>query len=45
VTAGQLGSNIAAFDLVLTEEDWDRLAGLGEEPGAYWERRAALPWH
>jgi aryl-alcohol dehydrogenase-like predicted oxidoreductase len=44
VTRGQLESNIAAFDLVLTEEDWDRLA-LAEEPVAYWERRAALPWH
>jgi len=44
VTPSQLQSNLAALDLSLTEEDWDRLAPLPEDPQRYWESRAALPW-
>jgi aryl-alcohol dehydrogenase-like predicted oxidoreductase len=44
-TVAQLESNLAA-----TEVGWDAalegsLAGLVEEPGAYWEHRASLPWN
>ena len=44
VTPAQLGSNLAALDLSLTEEERDELASLTEDPLTYWNRRAALPW-
>jgi aryl-alcohol dehydrogenase-like predicted oxidoreductase len=44
VTRPQLGSNLAAFELTLTGEDWDDLASVAEEPARYWQRRGALPW-
>jgi aryl-alcohol dehydrogenase-like predicted oxidoreductase len=44
VTPGQLRSNLAALDVVLTDEDWDQLGSMAEDPAAYWTRRSALPW-
>jgi aryl-alcohol dehydrogenase-like predicted oxidoreductase len=44
VTPAQLGSNLAALELTLTEEDWDELASVAEEPALYWDQRSALPW-
>jgi aryl-alcohol dehydrogenase-like predicted oxidoreductase len=44
VTPAQLESNLAALELSLTEEDWDHLASVAEDPDAYWAERAALPW-
>jgi aryl-alcohol dehydrogenase-like predicted oxidoreductase len=44
-TALQLASNLHAAAVDLDDDQLDRLAVLVEEPGAYWERRAQLPWH
>jgi aryl-alcohol dehydrogenase-like predicted oxidoreductase len=44
VTPAQLESNVGAFDLSLTERDWDQLGSVVEGPRTYWDRRAALPW-
>ncbi len=44
-TAVQLASNLHAAVVDLDEDQLERLAGLVEEPGAYWERRGQLPWH
>jgi aryl-alcohol dehydrogenase-like predicted oxidoreductase len=44
VTPEQLASNLAALELSLTEEDWDRLASVVEDRTDYWDRRSALPW-
>jgi aryl-alcohol dehydrogenase-like predicted oxidoreductase len=44
-TAGQLASNLHAAVVDLTDDQLSRLAGLVEEPRAYWERRGQLPWH
>ncbi|MDQ0579848.1 aldo/keto reductase [Streptomyces rishiriensis] len=44
-TAAQLASNLHAAVVDLDDEQVERLAGLAEEPRAYWERRAGLPWH
>ncbi|MDC0767712.1 aldo/keto reductase [Streptomyces sp. HD] len=44
-TTVQLASNLHAAVVDLDEEQLERLAGLVEEPGAYWERRGQLPWH
>jgi aryl-alcohol dehydrogenase-like predicted oxidoreductase len=44
VTPAQLESNIGALDLSLTEQDWDQLGSVIENPRTYWDRRAALPW-
>jgi aryl-alcohol dehydrogenase-like predicted oxidoreductase len=43
-TVGQLASNIAAADVELDERQLARLAGLAEDPGAYWRHRSSLPW-
>ncbi|MFE0173129.1 aldo/keto reductase [Streptomyces sp. NPDC059002] len=43
-TSVQLVSNLHAAAVDLTGEQLERLAGLVEEPAAYWERRARLPW-
>jgi aryl-alcohol dehydrogenase-like predicted oxidoreductase len=45
VTVPQLQSNLAAFDLSLTDADFELLASMTEDPASYWERRRALPWH
>lgn len=44
-TAAQLTSNLHAAAVDLDEDQLARLATLAEEPHAYWERRAQLPWH
>jgi aryl-alcohol dehydrogenase-like predicted oxidoreductase len=44
-TVGQLLSNLAARELAWDDELERRLAGLVEEPAAYWSTRADLPWN
>ncbi|MFE1250061.1 aldo/keto reductase [Streptomyces sp. NPDC058735] len=44
-TTTQLASNLHAAAVDLDDDQLDRLAALAEEPHAYWERRAQLPWH
>ena len=44
-TVGQLRSNLAARELAWDDELEQRLAGLVEEPDAYWATRADLPWN
>ncbi|MET7292667.1 aldo/keto reductase [Streptomyces griseoloalbus] len=44
-TSTQLASNLHAAVVDLTDDQLSRLAGLVEEPRAYWERRGQLPWH
>lgn len=44
-TSVQLVSNLHAAAVDLDAEQLERLAGLAEEPAAYWERRGQLPWH
>jgi aryl-alcohol dehydrogenase-like predicted oxidoreductase len=43
-TVAQLESNLAALDLAWDDRLERRLAGLVEEPAAYWAARAELPW-
>jgi aryl-alcohol dehydrogenase-like predicted oxidoreductase len=43
-TVAQLESNLAALDLAWDDSLEQRLAGLVEEPAAYWATRAELPW-
>jgi aryl-alcohol dehydrogenase-like predicted oxidoreductase len=44
-TVGQLRSNLAARELAWDDELERQLAGLVEEPDAYWATRAELPWN
>jgi aryl-alcohol dehydrogenase-like predicted oxidoreductase len=44
-TVEQLQSNLAARELDWDDELEGRLAGLVEDPGAYWQERARLPWN
>ncbi|MFF9032467.1 aldo/keto reductase [Streptomyces iakyrus] len=44
-TTNQLASNLHAAVVDLDDDQLTRLATLAEEPQAYWERRAQLPWH
>ena len=44
VTVPQLESNLAAFELSLTDDDWDLLGTVAGESAEYWARRGALPW-
>ncbi|MEV3969496.1 aldo/keto reductase [Streptomyces sp. NPDC050698] len=44
-TTAQLASNLHAAVVDLDEDQLARLAALVEEPHAYWQRRAQLPWH
>ncbi|MFE7895353.1 aldo/keto reductase [Streptomyces sp. NPDC057412] len=44
-TTAQLASNLHAAVVDLDEERLARLTDLAEEPAAYWETRARLPWH
>ncbi|MFF3764068.1 aldo/keto reductase [Streptomyces sp. NPDC001922] len=41
---GQLASNLAAAELRLEDGDIASLAGIAEEPAAYWRHRSRLPW-
>ena len=43
-TGAQLASNLRALEQPLPADALDRLAPLREDAGAYWRRRAALPW-
>ncbi|MEU8570339.1 aldo/keto reductase [Streptomyces pathocidini] len=43
-TATQLASNLHAAVVDLDASQLDRLAGLAEEPAAYWGKRSLLPW-
>jgi aryl-alcohol dehydrogenase-like predicted oxidoreductase len=45
VTTTQLASNLHAAAVDLDDDQLARLAGLAEDPRAYWERRGRLPWH
>jgi aryl-alcohol dehydrogenase-like predicted oxidoreductase len=44
-TVAQLESNLAARELAWDDALEERLAGLVEEPAAYWATRAELPWN
>jgi aryl-alcohol dehydrogenase-like predicted oxidoreductase len=44
-TVAQLRSNLAARELAWDDELERQLAGLVEEPAAYWAKRAELPWN
>ena len=44
-TVDQLESNLRARELEWDRDLDQRLAGLEEEPAAYWQQRAALPWN
>ncbi|WP_037670660.1 aldo/keto reductase [Streptomyces griseus] len=44
-TLTQLASNLHAAVVDLDDDQLTRLATLVEDPRAYWERRAELPWH
>jgi aryl-alcohol dehydrogenase-like predicted oxidoreductase len=44
-TVSQLSSNLAALELAWDDELEQRLSGLVEEPAAYWDARAGLPWN
>ena len=44
-TVAQLESNLTAAGVAWDAALEGALAGLAEEPGAYWERRSALPWN
>ena len=44
VTPEQLRSNAGARDLVVPEAVREELAGLAEEPRAYWQARSARAW-
>ncbi|MFF4253082.1 aldo/keto reductase [Streptomyces sp. NPDC001663] len=44
-TINQLASNLHAAVVDLDEDQLTRLAALVEDPQAYWETRARLPWH
>jgi aryl-alcohol dehydrogenase-like predicted oxidoreductase len=43
-TAEQLRSNAAALEVAWDDEAEERLAGLAEEPEAFWTARGRLPW-
>jgi aryl-alcohol dehydrogenase-like predicted oxidoreductase len=43
-TVAQLQSNVAARELAWDDELEERMAGVVEEPAAYWATRAELPW-
>ncbi len=43
-TVDQLTANVAALCVDLTDEDVASLAGLAEDPDAYWDRRSELAW-
>jgi aryl-alcohol dehydrogenase-like predicted oxidoreductase len=44
-TAPMLLSNLAALDVSVDEQVFERLASVAESPDAYWDRRSALPWN
>lgn len=44
-TVPQLGSNLHAAAVDLTDDQRARLDALAEDPHTYWARRGELPWH
>jgi aryl-alcohol dehydrogenase-like predicted oxidoreductase len=44
-TPAMLESNLAAHSLQLDRELLEQLVSLREDPAAYWQARAALPWN
>jgi aryl-alcohol dehydrogenase-like predicted oxidoreductase len=44
-TVAQLEGNLEALDQRLDGDALERLEALGEDPVAYWQTRAALPWN
>ncbi|MET8695768.1 aldo/keto reductase [Streptomyces bauhiniae] len=44
-TVPQLGSNLHAAAVALTDDQRGRLDTLAEDPYTYWARRGELPWH
>ena len=44
VDPAQVASNAAAADLALPDGRGGELAGLAEDPHAYWATRSARPW-
>jgi aryl-alcohol dehydrogenase-like predicted oxidoreductase len=44
VSPAQLESNLGALTVALSQNDFDRLAGLALPPERYWAERAQLPW-
>ncbi|MFF9361239.1 aldo/keto reductase [Streptomyces griseoluteus] len=44
-TVAQLGSNLHAAAVDLTDDQRTRLDALAEDPNTYWARRGELPWH
>lgn len=44
-TVSQLGSNLHAAAVDLTDDQRTRLDTLAEDPRTYWARRGELPWH
>jgi aryl-alcohol dehydrogenase-like predicted oxidoreductase len=43
-TAGELRSNVGAFDVRLADHELEELLQLAERPAAYWATRSSLPW-
>jgi aryl-alcohol dehydrogenase-like predicted oxidoreductase len=41
----QLSSNLTAEEVILTENELERLSELAENPQEYWGKRSALPWN
>ena len=44
VSIPQLAANLRALDVRFDQAAWAALASLAEEPAAYWQERARLPW-
>ena len=44
-TVWELQSNLTALGIEPVDELLERLAGLAEDPGTYWDERGALPWN
>jgi aryl-alcohol dehydrogenase-like predicted oxidoreductase len=44
-TVAMLQSNLAARDVTVPDEAFERLSGLAEDPQQYWERRSELAWN
>ena len=44
-TVWELQSNLTALGIEPDDELLERLAGLAEDPGTYWDERGALPWN
>jgi aryl-alcohol dehydrogenase-like predicted oxidoreductase len=45
VSVAQLATNVRALDVRWDDQAWTALAGLAEEPAAYWKERSRLAWN